>query len=311
MKPKKQFVLAVLTHWRSRKSLAFVLAVFAALSFATAAQEPAKQRAKEILEATGIKGGLIIHLGCSDGRLTSALRANDSYLVRGLDTDVANVAKAREHIHAQGCYGPVCVDKFDGEHLPYSDGIVNLIIAENPARVTMDEITRVLAPQGVAYIQKDGKPVLSRVEGWTKLRKPWPARLDQWTHYRYDSTGNAVAKDTVVGPPRRMQWVGSPRWARSHEHSASLNALVSANGRIFYIIDEGPRASIQLPAKFVLAARDAFSGVVLWKRPLSEWFNHLFPLKSGPARLTRRLIAVDDEVYTTLGINEPLKSRRP
>ena len=290
MKPKKQFV----------KSLAFILVVFTALSFATATQETPKQRAKEILETTGIKGGLVIHLSCGDGRLTSALRANDSYLVHGLDTDAANVAKARQHIHAQGCYGPVCVDKFDGEHLPYSDGIVNLVVAEDPARVTVDEIMRVLAPQSVAYIQKEGK--------WTRLRKPWPAGLDQWTHYLYDSTGNAVAKDTVVGPPRRMQWLGNPRWARSHEHSASLNALVSANGRIFYIIDEGSRASIQLPAKFVLAARDAFSGVVLWKRPLPEWFNHLFPLKSGPARLTRRLIAVEDEVYTTLGINEPLSA---
>jgi len=298
MKPKKQFV----------KSLAFIIAFFAALSFATATQETlsrakprdAKQRAKAILETTEIKGGLVIHLGCADGRLTSALRANDSYLVHGLDTDAANVAKARQHIHAQGCYGPVCVDKFDGEHLPYSDGIVNLVVAENPARVTRDEIMRVLAPQGVAYIQKDGK--------WTETRKPRPEQIDEWTHYLYDSTGNAVAKDTVVGPPRRMQWVGSPRWARSHEHLAGLNALVSANGRVFYIIDEGPQASIQLPAKFVLAARDAFSGVVLWKRPLPEWFNHLFPLKSGPARLTRRLIAVGDEVYTTLGINEPLSA---
>jgi outer membrane protein assembly factor BamB len=105
-----------------------------------------------------------------------------------------------------------------------------------------------------------------------------------------------------------MQWVGSPKWARSHEHSASLNAMVSANGRIFYIMDEGPRDSIQLPAKFFLTARDAFNGTILWKRELPEWYNHMFPLKSGPARLTRRLIAVGDEVYTTLGINSPLSA---
>ncbi len=265
-----------------------------------AAASPDRAAAKEILEATGVQGGLIVHLGCGDGNLTAALRASDSYLVHGLDTDAESVANARRHIRSLGVYGEVSVDRFDGKRLPYSDGIVNLLVAEDPGSVPMDEVMRVLAPQGVACLRTGGK--------WTGTVKPRPKDIDEWTHYLHDATGNAVAEDKIVGPPRRMQWVGSPRWARSHEHSASLNALVSSGGRIFYIIDDGPRASIQLPAKFVLAARDAFSGVVLWKRPLPEWHNHLFPLKSGPARLTRRLVAVGDEVYTTLGINEPLSA---
>ena len=263
-------------------------------------QNPEQLLARQILGATGVKGGLVVHLGCGDGKLTAALKAGDGYLVHGLDTDAAAVARAREHVRARGAYGPVCVDTFDGVHLPYSDGIVNLLVAQDLGEVTMDEVIRVLAPQGVSYVQTGGQ--------WAKTTKPRPREIDDWTHYRYDSTGNPVAKDTVVGPPRQAQWVGSPRWARSHEHSASLNALVSTGGRIFYIIDEGSRASIQLPAAFMLVARDAFSGVVLWKRPIPEWFNHLFPLKSGPTRLTRRLVAVGDEVYTTLGINEPLSA---
>ena len=43
--------------------------------------------AKDILDAASIKGGLIVHVGCGDGKLTAALRANDSYIVRGLDAD--------------------------------------------------------------------------------------------------------------------------------------------------------------------------------------------------------------------------------
>ena len=38
-----------------------------------------------------------MHLGCGDGRVTAELRANDSYLVHGLDADADNVAKARRH----------------------------------------------------------------------------------------------------------------------------------------------------------------------------------------------------------------------
>ncbi|MHC4226885.1 MAG: outer membrane protein assembly factor BamB family protein, partial [Planctomycetota bacterium] len=191
-------------------------------------------------------------------------------------------------------------DHLRGAGLPYIDNFVNLIVSEDLGDIAMGEVLRVLAPNGVAYIRKAGE--------WFKAVKERPAEIDDWTHYLYDASGNAVAKDSVVGPPRRMQWVGSPKWARSHEHSASLNALVSANGRIFYIMDEGPRDSIQLPARFFLTARDAFNGTVLWKRELPEWYNHLFPLKSGPSRLTRRLIAIGDEVYTTLGINAPLSA---
>ncbi len=259
-----------------------------------------QQEAKQILDATGIRGGLVVHVGCGDGRLTSALRANDSYIVQGLDKDVAKIDEARKHIFSLGRYGPVSVDRFEGNELPYIDNLVNLVVAEDLGEMRIDEVLRVLAPNGVAYVKKAG--------AWQKTIKPRPKEIDEWTHYLHDATGNAVAADSVVGPPRRMQWVGSPKWARSHEHSASLNALVSANGRIFYIMDEGPRDSIQLPARFVLTARDAFNGTVLWKREVPNWFNHLFPLKSGPARLTRRLIVVGNEVYTTLGINEPLSA---
>jgi outer membrane protein assembly factor BamB len=260
----------------------------------------AGQKAKDILDATGVKGGVVVHIGCGDGRLTAALRANDSYIVQGLDKDTANIKKAREHIQSLGLYGKVSIDQLRGDHLPYIDNFVNLVVSEGISEISMGEVLRILAPKGVAYIKIAGR--------WIKAVKERPAEIDDWTHYLYDASGNAVAKDSLVGPPRRMQWVGSPKWARSHEHSASLNALVSANGRIFYIMDEGPRDSIQLPSQFFLTARDAFNGTVLWKRKLPQWYNHLFPLKSGPARLTRRLVAIDDEVYTTLGINAPLSA---
>jgi len=130
--------------------------------------------------------------------------------------------------------------------------------------------------------------------------------MDEWTHYMHDATGNAVAHDTIIGPPRRLQWVGSPRWSRHHDHMASLSALVSSNGRIFYIMDEGPRDAILLPAKWMLIARDAFNGTILWKRPIDEWNTHLWPLKSGPNQLPRRLVALGDRVYVTLGIDAPL-----
>ena len=83
----------------------------------------------------------------------------------------------------------------------------------------------------------------------------------------------------------------------------SRSAAVSVAGRLFYIIDEGPVASVKEPSEWKLVARDAFNGTVLWRRPMGQWHSHMFGLKSGPASLPRRLVSQGDQVYVTLGLN--------
>lgn len=283
-----------------QKAAAFAL-VFAVARTAMAGDagpRPDDEQARRILAAAGVQGGLVVHLGCGEGRLTAALRASDSYLVHGLDADAGNVDKAREYIQARDLYGPVSVDRFDGRRLPYIDNLVNLLVAEDLGGVPMTEVTRVLAPNGVAYIQRNGT--------WSKTVKPRPRAIDEWTHYLHDPQGTMVARDTVVGLPRRLQWVGGPKWLRNHDFMSSLNGLVSSGGRIFYIIDEGLRNHMYLPARWVVVARDAFNGTILWKRRIDLWFPHTWPFKSGPGHLPRRIVADGDRVYVTLGINAPL-----
>jgi hypothetical protein len=94
-------------------------------------QKPQGQKAKEIVNAAAVRGGLIVHPGCGDGRFTAELRLNDCYIVQGLDTDATNVKKTREHIKSLGIYGKVTADTFDGKHLPYTDNLVNLLVASN------------------------------------------------------------------------------------------------------------------------------------------------------------------------------------
>ena len=284
----------------------FVIAVLVAASMTVLGVTHAKQawadsersQVTQILEATGVKGGLIVHVGCGDGSLTAALLASDSYLVHGLDTDAANVAKARQHIQSLGQYGKVSVDRLTGKRLPYIENSVNLLVAEELGAVPMTEVMRVLCPHGVAYIQQGGK--------WTKSVKPRPEAMDEWTHALHDSSNNAVAHDDLIDPPRRLQWSGSPRWSRHHDHMSSVSAVVSSGNRVFYIFDEGPRSSIFLPSQWVLIARDAFNGCILWKRSIPNWHVRLWPLKSGPAQLARRLVAVDQTVYATLDLAAPL-----
>ena len=213
------------------------------------ASAAAAEDAQQILKQSGVQGGLVVHLGAGDGSLTAALRANDMYQVQGLALDPQAVAKARETIQSQGSYGPVSVRELRSTTLPYIDNLINLVVADQGlGQVPMAEVLRVLAPGGVAYIKgEDGN--------WKKTIKPRPDDIDEWTHYLHDATGNAVAHDDRVGPPEHLQWVGSPRWSRHHDRMASLSALVTAGGRIFYIRDEGSRISIQMPPRWTLIAR--------------------------------------------------------
>jgi len=246
-----------------------------------------------------VKGGLVVHLGCGDGELAVALRANESYLVHGLDADAAQVENARAYVQSLGLYGKVSIDRLEGARLPYTDNVVNLIVASPAAgRVPKHELMRVLVPGG-AVLVAPASPL-------APVRKPWPKEIDEWTHALYDASNNAVGKDRVVGPPRHMQWVAEPKWARSHDHLASVSVVVSSGGRIFSIVDEGPISAVALPAKWFLVVRDAFNGVLLWKRPIGPWEGHLRGFRSGPPEIAETLVAVGDRVYVTLGYGKPV-----
>ena len=274
--------------------------VWAALILFAFAVPLSADTAAEIIEATGVKGGLVVHLGCGDGKLTAALRVNQRYLVHGLDTDADKIRQARQHIQSLGVCGKVCVDVFDGKRLPYVDELVNLLVASDlgPGWPGMAEIRRVLAPDGVAYVRKGDK--------WVKTVKPRPAEIDEWSHFLHDASGNAVANDKRIGPPKRLRWVAAPRWCRSHEFPSSVNAVVTAGGRIFTIFDEGMTGVYRkLPQRCKLIARDAANGILLWKVPMRQWQPE-FGTGTGNRwnihhTIPRRLVAAADRVYVTLG----------
>jgi len=269
-----------------------ILAGLVIVSFAAAGAAAAD--AKDILDAAGVAGGLVVHVGCGDGTLTAALRAGESTVVHGLDTDAANVAKARAHVRSLGLGGTVSVARLRANRLPYVENLVNLLVADDLGGVPMAEVMRVLAPRGVAIVA--GRKTVKKV----------PTEIDDWSHHMYDASGIGTGNDTAVSQPRSIQWKAGPEYSRSHENMSSVSAVVSAGGRVFSIMDEGPKASIYLPPEWLLTARDAFSGVRLWQIPIGKWHARLFPLKSGPMQMPRRLVAGQTRVYATLGLYDPV-----
>jgi outer membrane protein assembly factor BamB len=241
---------------------------------------------------------LIIHLGCSDGKLTAALRAGDNFTVQGLDPDAKNVETARKHIQSLGLYGPVSVIHWRGKKLPYVDNLASLVVCEDAGAVPSGEIIRVLRPYGAAVVKRNGK--------WTVTVKPQLEGTDEWEQHYHGANNNAVARDTVVGPPRRYQWLGEPEWQRSHLAMPSINSMVSTKGRLFTVEDLGSAEHPALPGKQALVARDAYNGIVLWRVMFTDWHPIYIRNKEMPVQIQRRLAAVGDVVYCTPGYSAPI-----
>jgi outer membrane protein assembly factor BamB len=274
-----------------RKTVLRAIACVVLLSVAGAAGH--EERAQWILKEADVTGGLVVHVGCGDGKLTSALRVNDTLVVHGLDGDVV---LARESIQAAGRYGPVSVQRWGGGALPYADNLVRLLLIDNERfeRLGEKEIMRVVCPGGVVMVDD------------RKIVKPWPKEMDDWQQHYKGADNNAVAKDSLVGPPRYFRWIAEPAWSRSHVGLPSVNSMVSTGGRLFTIEDRASAENPQLPRKIFLICRDAFSGIELWRHRFPDWHASNVWVKLTPTQLQRQLVAIGNKVYCTPGFNAPI-----
>lgn len=269
------------------------------------------ESSEAIINASGVKGGLIVLIGCGNADELADLKINDGFLVHILDTDAAKVADARAVLKTKLPYGKISVDTLDGKLLPYIDDLVNaIVIRDARCGIRKGEIERVLTPRGIA-IGPEGSACIphpaSRIgNGLVKFTKPVPPSIDVWTHYLHGPNNNAVANDAVVGPPRHLQWVGPPRWTRDHNTLNSISSAVTVGGRLFFILDAATGRQMNASGEWVLVARDAFNGIELWRIPMVSWAQHSTRFRSGPPQLPRLLVASEEHVYAPLGLSEPV-----
>ncbi|MHC4740663.1 MAG: outer membrane protein assembly factor BamB family protein [Planctomycetota bacterium] len=285
------------------RAVSLSLQIVSALGILLATKVPTalagqEDEARQIASLAGFRGGLAVHVGCGDGKLTAGLFLADNCVVQGLHRDARCVERAREAIRETGLYGRVSVIHWRGKKLPYVDNLVSLIVCEDPATVAPGEIMRVLRPHGAAAVKRGGK--------WTVTFKPQLQGTDEWEQHYHGSDNNAVAQDTVVGPPRRYQWLGEPQWQRSHLAMPSINSMVSTKGRLFTVEDLASAEHPALPGKQALVARDAYNGIVLWRVMFADWHPIYIRNKEMPVQIQRRLAAVGNVVYCTPGYSAPI-----
>ena len=242
--------------------------------------------------------GVVVHMGCDEPSLISTLQPGRKRLVMAFDRDTNAVQQCRKQLAAEGLIGPASAVLLTGDRLPFPENSVNLIIAPRVLGIQLDEMQRVVVPGGTMRFKHDGR--------WVTRHKPPGDDIDDWTHFLYDSTNNAVSRDRRCGPADSLQWIDDPLWTRSHDFLSTFAVAVSDNGRLFSILDEAPVASAMIPPRWMLVCRDAFNGVVLWKREMTGWFDSMYPMRSGPNHLLRRLVAADGKVFVTLDVDAPV-----
>ncbi|NOX56938.1 MAG: hypothetical protein GXP27_21350, partial [Planctomycetes bacterium] len=143
--------------------------------------------AEEIIATSGVRAGLVVWVQRGDVEPTLTLARKTQALIHVLAIDAERVPALRQRLAKEGLAGRVTVEAWKGGLLPLVDESVNLVVVEPPASVSDAEARRVLRPGGVLLVGSEGQQ--------RKTVKPWPADIDQWTHFLHDPSGNAVASD--------------------------------------------------------------------------------------------------------------------
>ncbi len=269
----------------------------------------------DLIARSGVPGGLLVHVGCDSGDLTVELGAHSKFIIQGLESDPNQVERARGLLAERDLHGRVLIQQhIEPTTLPYANSLVNLLILEEDHTVPREEVMRVIAPRGVLMERQ--------ADGWKKTIKPVPGTIDEWGHFLHNSSNNAVSKDSELDVPRSLRWDCGPMYSRSHEMDASVAAAVTESGRFYSVVDKGPAGTIgkNTPDKWVIEARDAFSGVLLWENSLTGWgwrtwkpeLEELKPEEWGrliaqrrfiPSTLVRRVVAAEGDVFVTVDLN--------
>ena len=245
--------------------------------------------AGEILRLSGAKAGLVVLLNCREARPAAELARGGKFLVHGLVSGAAELRRARRAIQEKRLCGQVSVEQSSFRRLPYADNLVNLLIAErlpelSSKGLTVGEILRVVRPGGVVFLGArrglslrthlleagiEDFETVRRNGIWAKVVKPRPAEMDEWPQYMHGSDRNPVSHDTLVGVPRSLRWIAGSEWPKGPAHAAGTYAVLSSNGRNFYLTADNV-ANLSVPGKkiqYYVVARDAFNGLFLWERP--------------------------------------------
>lgn len=151
-------------HWQP-SGLAVILAAVTAVSGLDVAAAETGPSAQQIYGATGVAGGLVVHVGCGDAKLTAALDPRSGQVVKR--HSVEQVFQGA--IHHQRCYQNKATEKY----MTYSRNGVDFVETATRRGTATSSTSTNRATCSSAGREANGEPwirpttrVPSRTNGW-------------------------------------------------------------------------------------------------------------------------------------------------
>ena len=243
----------------SRTGIAFGIVLMLVVDVVAAAES-----ATEILNKTGIHGGIACVIGADDPAMVEKFAKEGGFIVHLLDPDPARVAEAKSELAASGLLGrKVFVDTLTSGTLPHADHLLDLVVAEPGVPVAEKEILRVLAPaRGKAWL------------GGKVLGKPALPGAGDWTHRMGNPGNNPASTDTAFQPPMAIQYIALPFQTSFH------GTMLTEGGLRAEMSDWTIKKPDRIPLAGKLMVRSQANGTVLWQTELPKGIEPDWPISA-------------------------------
>jgi len=289
---------------------------------------PAREaQARALLNGAGSRQGYALVLGLADGGLVLELLRQSELYVIAMDDDAAKVGALRAALEGAGLLGTradvLQRDPAAGHLPPY---LATLLTSERPERLlepagstfpmALLEAVRPCGGEFACTVTPGVVPAMNalrsrlapaewavRTDGdlWCCTRRGLPEGAADWEYDAADAGNTWMGRDRVVRAPLGVLWFGGPAESENlyrSRHSDPPTARV-VQGRLF-IYGNG-----------TIAAADAYTGRLLWKRPLpavrpfqnkrSFAAGGPFPGVQGDAPPTAWYVARPEGLYVAYG----------
>jgi len=262
------------------------------------ANAPAKPVVVDILQRSGLGGGICVLPELRDTSLAMDVAKHPNWIVYARSGEAALIQKLQQMAISAGLLNQKLYAAIgDDAQLPFAKYSVDLIVLEQGKDVSDDTVARLrdfLTPRRGRIMIQGGSKGKDVGNGWKMLQASPREGGDQWTHRFYGPNNNLLSKDTALKAPFAIQWLALP----IHDGYWGVTSL--AEGGRFYTLASSIEAGSVDPG--ILRARSQGNGSILWERPLRPIAGTTSAKKSKIVFMTAgRCVAVEGGVLITDG----------